>query len=224
MFLGLQPGQALTLYLADVDVKSGWKLNRTNNTFEECDGPPAEYPPGSQHPLSQLRLPTSNGRSHRGPSCRYRSHREPTWIEGLHFWGHFRRERPSGNPSTELTNWYTGETVEAFLKGPRDGETQQHVIVADWLSIGAAHVYQDPQQSSARSRVPDDVWSQHFVRPIQDLKEKGVITNFESWTLDLQFPGKPGELVYQHWRESMEVEEALLRKDAMRRARNCHIM
>ena len=99
-----------------------------------------------------------------------------------------RSTRHHLNDRTELTRWFTGQTVECFLKGPKKGETQQHVCIAEWASLEAMEVFQNPSRSSVQSWMPDGEWERCFVRPMQDLQSKGVMKYWESWTLDLQGP------------------------------------
>lgn len=191
--LAMPNGQAMTIYLAEFKMKAELQYNDVTKTFDERDRPLTTFP------LSQLSAPGQK------------------WPPSLRCYPP-RSHRPE---SYEMNRWYAGQTVDAFLSGPQKGVTQQHAAIAEWRSLAAANAFMDPHQSSVRSWVPDDAWQQGFVRPLRDLKDKGIVTNVESWTLVLHRHAKSNdESAYEKWKEMALQQEAIWQKVDERRAKN----
>lgn len=88
----------------------------------------------------------------------------------------------------DFKGFEVGHTLASYYKVPVKGEIKQSVCVGLWNSIDSSRIFKDSRQPSTgveNMSAAADAWERLFLRPLERLRNEGVVTGVESWTLEL---------------------------------------
>lgn len=134
-----------------------------------------------------------------------------------------RGEKKRFSERSELLRFQTGQTISPSpdRSQPAERDKGRYICIAEWPSVEAMYVFQDSSRSSVRPWAADDAWEQHFVRPLQKLQSEGVITEWESWAIDLRHSDTTTWNPYEIMKREQAAKEAREAERAKKRGFSC---